>query len=188
MSAFDQPASSLVVLVCAVGENSDEHALFAVPDSERFALLFEELLVPAVSPGPVLESLVADRGPEAGRHAPRTFAARDDRPRDAAVLQRVAPLFDAEVAPCGLIVRLGDVSDRVDPRRARPHGGVCDDPIVHRQTGLCGELDAGPNAGCEEDGPGIEGVTIIEVHSGAAIRAFDAFDLHPEAKVNAEVP
>ena len=60
--------------------------------------------------------------------------------------------------------------------------------MVHLQTGLCGELDAGPNAGREEDGPGIEGVTIIDVHSEAAIRAFDAFDLHPEAKVNAEVP
>ena len=65
-SALDPPSSSLVVLIRAVGENADEHALFSVPDSELFALVFEELLVPAVSPGPVLESLVADRAPEAG--------------------------------------------------------------------------------------------------------------------------
>ena len=71
MSAFDQPASSLVVLVCAVGENSDEHALFAVPDSERFALVFEELLVPAVSPAQYLSVLspIVDQKPGAMLHA-----------------------------------------------------------------------------------------------------------------------
>jgi hypothetical protein len=89
-SALDPPSSSLVVLVRAVGENSDEHALFAVPDSERFALVFEDLLGPSASPGPLLASLVADRGPEAGDPVPRGFPARDHRPRDAAVLKRVA--------------------------------------------------------------------------------------------------
>jgi hypothetical protein len=60
--------------------------------------------------------------------------------------------------------------------------------MVHFQTGLCGEPDAGSYAGREEDGPRIEGVTVIEVYSEAAILAFNAFDLDPEAKVNAEVP
>ena len=50
--------------------------IFAVPDGECFAIFLEDLLVPAVAPGPVLECLVADRGPEAGGHAPRSFAAR----------------------------------------------------------------------------------------------------------------
>jgi hypothetical protein len=66
---FDPPPS-LVILVSAMGENSDEHTLFAVPDSESFSLSLEDLLVPAVSPGPVLERLVADCGPEAEGRAP----------------------------------------------------------------------------------------------------------------------
>jgi hypothetical protein len=61
---FDPP--SLVILVSAMGKNSDEHTLFSVPGSESFSLILEDLLVPAVSPGPVLERLVADCGPEAG--------------------------------------------------------------------------------------------------------------------------
>ena len=97
-------------------------------------------------------------------------------------------MLDAQVAPRGLVVRLGDVSDRVDPRRARLHRGVCDDPVVHLEPGLSGEPDAGPNAGREEDGSRIESITIIYVHSEAAISAFDAFDSEPEAQINTEVP
>src|SRR5688572_24973162 len=95
-SALDPSLSLLVVLIHAVRENPYEHTLFAVPDGERFAIVLEELLVPAVAPGPVLERLVADRGPEAGDTAPRSFAARDHRPYDPSVLQRVAPVLDAE--------------------------------------------------------------------------------------------
>ena len=154
LSPFDELASSLVVVVRVVGEDADERSFLAVPDREGFALVLEELFVPAVAPGPVLEGLVADRGPETGGHAPRGFAAGDHGPRDAPVLQRIAPVLDAEVAPGGLVVRPGDVPDGEDARRAGPHRGVCDDPSVHLQASLLREPGAGRDAGPEEDGAG----------------------------------
>jgi hypothetical protein len=59
--------------------------------------------------------------------------------------------------------------------------------VVHLEPGLRGEPDAGPNTRGEEDGSRIESITIIEVHSEAAIRAFDASDSDSEAQIDAEV-
>src|SRR5215210_9157500 len=103
------------------------------------------------------------------------------------MLEGVAPVLDAEVAPRRLVVGLGDVSDREDPRRARPHGGVRDDPVVYLQAGLRGEPDTGRDAGSEEDGLRVDLAAVIEAHCIAAILALDALDPGPQAQVHAVV-
>ena len=67
----------LVVLVALVREHADGRAFAAVPDRQRAAAVVDEArLVEAVAPRDVLERVLADRRPEAGRDVPLRVARR----------------------------------------------------------------------------------------------------------------
>src|SRR5215212_5176500 len=140
----------------------DREGLLGVTDVALSDMVHEPRLVPAVAPGPVLDRLVAYRGPETRRVAPRCLAASEHGASDLAVAEGVAPMFNLLVPAGGFVEGEGDVADDEDPRGARPHRRVGDDTLGDLEARLLGEPCTRHNAGRQEYGPCQDGLPALD--------------------------
>ena len=143
---------ALVVLVAFVRQHADRDAFAAVPDRPRPAAVLDDPgLVEAVAPGDVLERVLADRRPEAGRDVPDGVLTRDRAAGDRAHVERLAPVLDRQVAAGGGVVGEGDVADRVDVLALGAHalvdGDALDVDAGRHQHEALGQLADRPRRG-----------------------------------------
>ena len=100
-AGLDQPAALLVDVVEVARQHADERAPLPVQDREGVvaAALEQARLVVAVAPRDVLQRVVADRRPEAGRLRPRVVVVGGDVARDLAHALGLAPVLHDQTAP-----------------------------------------------------------------------------------------
>ncbi len=108
----------------------------------------------AVSPGGVLQRLLADRRPEPGHLVPVTVLLRQRAARDLPMPDGVSPMLDAEMPVGRGVVGVGDVADRKhDARAVHAAHRLVDDhgSVARREAGLGCELTARAHACAEYD-------------------------------------
>ena len=133
--------------------------------SSAAAVVDEAHLVEAVAPGDVLERVLADRRPEAGRGVPRGVLARGVAARDLALVERLAPVLDRQRPAGGGVARERDVARGEDAVGARAHVRVVTIRPSSRRARRLGEPRAGLDADREEHEVGVERVAAGDAHA-----------------------
>ena len=160
-------AAGLVVLVAVVREHADGRAVAPVPDRERPAAVVDQAgVVEAVAPRHVLERVLADRRPEAGRDVPLRVFTGDRAAGDLAHLERLAPVLHGQVAAGGGVVRERHVAGGGHAVGAGAHAGIDHDPAVaHVQPRVLGQPGGGRDPAGHQDQVGGERFPVGHMHA-----------------------